>query len=567
MPEGLIALPPLRAAERQELRAALAAGDPPVARAGDLLSRFLLVEVVNTALQSLSLDELLRRLAELAVATLDAERGTVFLHDAGRAELYSRVALGSEIAEIHISSTSGIAGAVFGSGRGEIVEDAYADPRFNPAVDERTGFRTHALVCVPARSEAGMVIGVVEILNKRHGRFDRADLRLLQAIADQAAAALEHSVLYERERHERLQDLKLLDVSEAVAVELDLDRLLVKIIGAAAQLLDAERATCFVHDAASGELWSRATAGGQVDEIRFAAQLGIAGASFATAQSVNVADAYADPRFNPAIDAVTGFHTRNLLAVPLLGANHRPIGVIEVLNWRAGPFTGLDERRLRSFAAQAAIAIQNAQLFKEVLAIKTYTESIIKSLPDGVVTLDRRHNILKVNEAGRRILQIPDGVLLTGPAEVAWGAGNPWLAELLAFAVETGGTDDRADVSFALADGAAATVNVTIGPSRDGGGSVVGVTMVLQDISRQKKVHGVLTRYMAQQFSERLLSTSEHEGGSNSCRNGAVFRHPPLHQHRRGPDAAGDRGDAQRIFRRHGSDRAAVWRRTRQIYR
>ncbi len=291
---------------------------------------------------------------QLAVATLDAERGTVFLHDAERGELYSRIALGSEIAEIRIPNTSGIAGAVFASDRAAIVDDAYGDPRFNPAIDERTGFRTWAVVCVPLRGSAGAAIGAVEILNKHHGRFDRADLRLLQAIADQAAVALEHAVLYESERHERSQDLKLRDASEVIAVDLDLDRLLAKIVGAAAQLLDAERATCFIHDAASDELWSRATAGGQVDEIRFAAGLGIAGASFTTAQPVNVADAYGDPRFSPATDAVTGFRTRNLLAVPLLGENDRPTGVLEVLNKRLGPFIASDERRLRSFATQAS---------------------------------------------------------------------------------------------------------------------------------------------------------------------------------------------------------------------
>jgi len=501
-----VPIEPLGPAERRELRRALAEPGKFGTKGGDLLSRFLLVEVVNSALQSLSLDELLGRLVSLAVATLDAERGSIFVYDAKRDELYSRVALGSELAEIRISRMSGIAGIVYRSGSPEIVSKPYDDPRFEASVDEITGYHTRSILAVPLHDPHGGVIGVVEILNKRKGGFDAVDLGLLQVIAEQASTALEHARVFAEERSERQLNQKLLELTETIALELDLDRLLEKITQASSELLDAERATIFLLDPAARDLVARVTAGGEVGEIRFDATQGIAGACLTSGATVAVADAYADPRFNSAVDARTGFTTRNLVCVPLVDQSGRPCGVLEVLNKRAGPFTAGDERRLRSFASQAATAVQNAQLFTDVLSLKSYTDGILRTLSDGVVTLDHRLGIAKVNEAARRILRIPDGVMLMGSAAEVWGKANPWLIEALDYVTATGGTDDRPDVEFALGGGGIASVNVTVAPVRSAGGGFTGVTIVFQDISRQKKVQSVVTRYMARQFSEHVLT-------------------------------------------------------------
>ena len=73
------------------------------------------------------------------------ERATLFLYDHDADELFSRVARGDGIAEIRVNTSAGIAGSVFLSGQAEIVEDAYADPRFNQEIDRRTGYRTHSI--------------------------------------------------------------------------------------------------------------------------------------------------------------------------------------------------------------------------------------------------------------------------------------------------------------------------------------------------------------------------------------------------------------------------------------
>jgi adenylate cyclase len=98
----------------------------PAAAAGDAIRRLLvLLEVADTVTRRLSLDHQLPRLIELIVEVLDADRATLFLHDADAEELFSRVAGGEGVSEIRIPQSVGVAGSVFGSGVGEIVDDAY----------------------------------------------------------------------------------------------------------------------------------------------------------------------------------------------------------------------------------------------------------------------------------------------------------------------------------------------------------------------------------------------------------------------------------------------------------
>jgi sigma-B regulation protein RsbU (phosphoserine phosphatase) len=92
---------------------------------------------------------------------------------------------------------------------------------------------------------------------------------------------------------------------------------------------------------------------------------GIAGHVAATGEVLNIADAYADSRFNPHFDQVTGFRTRSILATPMLNPQQKIIGVVQLLNKHDGPFSFRDERLLVAMASQAAISIENARLYQQ----------------------------------------------------------------------------------------------------------------------------------------------------------------------------------------------------------
>ena len=125
---------------------------------------------------------------------------------------------------------------------------------------------------------------------------------------------------------------------------------------------------------------------------------------FTTGQSINIAHAYADLRFNPDFDRRTGFFTRSILCVPVVSNEGRIIGVTQVLNRRGGPFTAEDEQRLKAFTAQVSIALQNAKLFDDVQNMRNYSEAMLASMSNGVITLDRAGTIATCNDAGSRLL-------------------------------------------------------------------------------------------------------------------------------------------------------------------
>jgi Nif-specific regulatory protein len=157
---------------------------------------------------------------------------------------------------------------------------------------------------------------------------------------------------------------ELLKVCHKMNSERDLGTLLDLIAKEATSLMEADRASLFLLDRERGELWSKVALGSK--EIRFDARLGIAGAVALTGETINVEDAHQDPRFYKEIDLRTGYRTRTLLAIPLRDHEGEIVGTFEVLNKKLGAFSKNDEEILKALAAQAAIAIETAQLVEEM---------------------------------------------------------------------------------------------------------------------------------------------------------------------------------------------------------
>jgi serine/threonine-protein kinase len=154
---------------------------------------YLLLETTRRLIGVTQLDELLRLLGETTARLTNAERATIYLLDRSRGELWSKVAVGDEVGEIRVPVGKGIAGLVAATGETINLEDPYADPRFNPEVDRRTGYTTRSLLTLPMTSAGGAVLGVFQVLNKRSGAFGTDDVAVLHALASSAALAVEHA--------------------------------------------------------------------------------------------------------------------------------------------------------------------------------------------------------------------------------------------------------------------------------------------------------------------------------------------------------------------------------------
>jgi HD-GYP domain-containing protein (c-di-GMP phosphodiesterase class II) len=156
----------------------------------------------------------------------------------------------------------------------------------------------------------------------------------------------------------------ILEVAKAMTVERNLDRLLALINDEAAKVAEADRCSIFLVDRDHGELWSKVAHG--AEEIRIPLGTGIAGAVAACGEAVRIDDAYADPRFNQAVDAETGYRTRSILCVPMWNTKREIVGVLQALNRRDGAFTGEDAELLVALGGQAASAVENALLNEEI---------------------------------------------------------------------------------------------------------------------------------------------------------------------------------------------------------
>ena len=159
---------------------------------------------------------------------------------------------------------------------------------------------------------------------------------------------------------------QILEVTRKLAAPFDLDTMLAEVVDASREVLNADRGTVFLYDDVANELVVRV--GTDLDQIRIPANKGIVGESAQTRKLINVPDCYADDRFNRAIDKQTGYRSRCMLTVPLIGYEDSLIGVLQILNKNDGVFDEKDEFVAQALAAQAAVVLHRAKITEQIIA-------------------------------------------------------------------------------------------------------------------------------------------------------------------------------------------------------
>ena len=504
-------------------------GEPPPkprAKAAPRHERLKLVEMLLEVSRRMAaydtLDDVLHALVDMTTSEIGAERGTLFLNDASTNELYSRVAQGNIKREIRLLNTSGIAGHVFTSGEAMIIPDPYSDPRFNKSIDEQTGFVTRNILCVPIKTVKGEIIGVAQTLNKRKGEFTEQDLDILEAMTSQGTVALQGAQFIERMKAVRAQEMEFVEIVSEVTADIKLGSLLQKVMGEATRLLNSDRSTLFLNDEKTNELWSEVGQGLESMQIRLPNHLGIAGAVFTSGKSINIPYAYADLRFNPSFDKRTGYFTRSILCVPIINKHGKVIGVTQVLNKRGGPFTAEDESRLRAFTAQISIALENAKLFADVQNMKNYSEAMLESMSNGVVTLDDAGKVVTCNAAGLRILRAGADQLLHKPVADFFTGENSWVLDKLKQVGESGKLEVLMDVELVIKDERISS-NVTVLPLSSAEHKRIGSMIMIEDISSEKRLKSTMARYMDPGIADRLVAAGAEMLGGQSVEATVLF--------------------------------------------
>ncbi len=290
-------------------------------------------------------------------------------------------------------------------------------------------FGEMALIDLHPRSASVVALGDCEVLSIPANYFDKLlhqHPQILINIAKELSERLRVSnekllndfLNYEKEMTEQVNKLNyLIEITKRVNSTIHIDELLKIILEIALEITNADRGTVYLVDELTGEIWSKVLQGNELTEIRLPLGKGIAGYVAQTGETINLIDAYEDPRFNPEIDRKTGYRTKTMLCHPIKDKNDKIVGVFQLINKKDGIFTKKDEEMLDALSIHASIAIQNAKMAQELVnnerlaVIGRMASSIIHDIKNPMTTIKAYAQVLRKKIGEGEAIQLVDEVI------------------------------------------------------------------------------------------------------------------------------------------------------------
>jgi len=370
----------------------------------------LILELVKDICNELDVRTLCHKILQNVGILTDADRCSLFLvgGDSGTNSQYLEsnlfdVSSRSTVEEvsknvIRIKWGVGIVGHVAQTGVSCNVSDCYQDARFNSDIDHITGYKTKTMMCSPIKDQHGAVIGVAQVINKNNdGYFSDHDCQVFEKYLQFCGLGLRNAQIYERSQLEVKRNQVLLDLAgvifqEQSTLEIMINRILTHILS----FIQCERAmVLLVHDGSQStfsrvyeldqsDLTSQeidltsmltssasndksSTSGSGGGQSRFPVNVGITGYVATTGETVNIADAYSDSRFDVSVDEGVKFKHKTVLSMPIKYSSSpgRVLGVFQLVNKLQDlPFTSNDENFLEAFAIFCGMGITNVRMYE-----------------------------------------------------------------------------------------------------------------------------------------------------------------------------------------------------------
>jgi signal transduction histidine kinase len=221
----------------------------------------------------------------------------------------------------------------------------------------------------------------------------------------------------------------VLEIGTAISSARDVDGLLRLVMDRLTTLLGAEASTLFMLDSGKQELWSRVLRGSALKEIRIPIASGIAGHVVTSGQTLLLGDAYADIRFNPDIDRLSGFRTRSIIAAPLRHVSGRILGVLEVLHRKVNAFNADDRSLVDAVASQIAAVLDNVLLLDE---LRSQNEKLLRAgekLSQAVQDLDVLYEVERAVTSSEQQTELLDRILSKAIDVIGATSGSILLSE------------------------------------------------------------------------------------------------------------------------------------------
>jgi sigma-B regulation protein RsbU (phosphoserine phosphatase) len=308
----------------------------------------------------LDLDDLLQQIPRLIGRLISFEAFAVYLLDERRGELREAYSVGypDAAAPVRVKLGAGLIGSAVATEQPVVVNDLQADARYIELVP---GMQSELVVPLLHQSRP---IGALNILSRNRDQFTIRDAAILRQFGAHVAVALINARLFERSRRDAEAFETLAEIGRDVASVLDLDELFSRIAQLTKRVIEYRTFGILLLDQERGELEMKLAVqyGEKVEVPRVRVGEGLVGYAALHGEPVLVSDVSQDPRYISVVPDV-----RSELAIPLL-LKDRCIGVIDLESPELDAFTKRDVEILTLLAGQAAVAIENARLYKEVRA-------------------------------------------------------------------------------------------------------------------------------------------------------------------------------------------------------
>jgi signal transduction histidine kinase len=350
----------------------------------------LLYQVGKVIHSTLDPQELLQLIVREAVGAMDASSGSVVLLNptTGLLEINASYGLPAAAAKLYLRPQEGITGWVIRTGKPALVLDVAEDERYI-AVREGVGSE----LAVPLVVD-GEIRGVLNLDSDQPAAFSNEDLNLLEELAEQAAAAIHHTWLYEQLRQKARMFEGLAAIGQAVNSTLNLDDTLLVVTREAGQLMDAKVASLFLLDDGGELLELKASFGAGPDyvnrpPVRLSESL--IGSVIRRRKPIQELDVAKSGRY---VQSMLAHHEglASLLSVPLLFGG-TATGVLNIYSRAPHVFSDEEVRIVATLAELSAVAIKKARLYERIVDVEEQLRQSEQLSAIGLLAAEVAHEI------------------------------------------------------------------------------------------------------------------------------------------------------------------------------
>lgn len=357
----------------------------------------------------------------------------------------------------------------------------------------------HSLITVPmtVRHQA---VGVISIFARKERNFSESDVNLFSVIANQAALAIIsiQSAELLAENRKRLEEFAALNqISQSVATLFNFEETLLSIIATITKQMEGDKGVLVLFDRNEKLLKAVKPAFGltesQIRDFRTRSDEGVTGQAFCKGTPLLMEKL--DAETLDVLSRAKLNDIKSVLAAPLK-VKSQTLGVLHIFSAKEGNFKNEDLRLFGILSSQAAVVVSSSYMYREIEEERKKDESLLTSIGEGVVAVDKNEKIILLNDAGEKLTGYLREEMIGKPAGSILN-----LKSQISKSNQIPNSKNQND-TITRRDGSTFPARISIAPIRDADDKEIGKIIVFSDITKELEV---------EQMKQELISIATHE--------------------------------------------------------